>query len=116
MKKKEKTGKSFSGNREVTNSNYDDLITATKKDGNEEEGENREVIFREPGSHFLGTGKSFSGNWEVIFREPGRQFDMKFVNSILYESTIVLLFFALFDDCGGEAEKRLIDLLGSRRR
>ena len=48
MKKKEKTGKSFSGNREVTNSNYDDLITATKKDGNEEEGENREVIFREP--------------------------------------------------------------------
>ena len=35
---------------------------------------NREVIFREPGSHFPGTGKSFSGNLEVIFREPGSCF------------------------------------------
>ena len=92
-------------------------------------GKNQEVIFWELGSHFPGTGrsfletaKSFSGNREVIFWELGRQFDMKFMNSILYESTIVLLLFSsfllFFDDCGegGGAEKRLIDLLGSRRR
>ena len=31
-------------------------------------------LFREPGNHFPGSGKSFSGNREVIFREPERSF------------------------------------------
>ena len=35
---------------------------------------NEFILIIEPGNHFPGTRKSFSGNQEVIFREPGNHF------------------------------------------
>ena len=70
---------------------------------------NREVIFREPGSHFPGNwevnfqepgsrhfpgnGKSFSENREVIFREPGSHFPGTGTSLIL-----IMMIYSNFDE------------------